>query len=152
MWKSSTSQSRHYKYKTPKCRYIKSFRLRRRRIFPIPTAVSRYRIKVKWWSVSLQITGTWSTVYTSCVILRKIMVLILLVSNICPCGNLNIFTLSPIPDVSARGHYMQDLILLVVCMAKHKRLSDCWSRFYSSSIYWSEEQWSLPGVLCSAAS
>lgn len=53
------------------------------------------------------------------------MALILVVSNIYPYGNLNIFTPSPIPDVSARGQYMQNLILHVLCMATHKRLYDC---------------------------
>lgn len=128
--KSSTSQSRHCKHKTQKCRYIKAFRLSKRRIFPIQTSASRYHIK--WWSVSLQITCTWSTVYTSCVILRKIMALILvvgiyhlLVFSIYPYGNLNILTPLLIPDVSARGQYMQNLILHVLCMATHKRLSHC---------------------------
>lgn len=50
--------------------------------------------------------------------------LLVLVFNIYPYGNLNILTPLLIPDVSARGQYMQNLILHVLCMATHKRLSD----------------------------
>lgn len=154
--KTSTSQSRHCKHKTPKWRNIKGFRPSKRWLFPIPTAASRYGIKVKWWSVSLQITGTWSTVYTSCVIFRKIRALIHVLSNIYPdeyLSNLNIFTHSPTPDVTARGQYMQNLIIHVLCTTTHKRL------------FWLLEQVLqlfdllnratiilIPGVLCSAVS
>lgn len=134
---SSMSQSRHCKHKVTKYRDVKDFRLskRKKKIFPILTAASRYGIKVKWWPVSLQITATWSySTYKPlrdhranywCVILGRITVLSLAVRNIYPYGNLNIFTPLPFPDKSATAQYLENLILHVLYMPKHKKLYDC---------------------------
>lgn len=131
---SSMSQSRHCKHKATKYRDVIYFRLSKRRNLPSRNCSLQVRYKGEAMARITTDHCYMICIYKPlwdhhanycCVILRRIIALILAVSNIYPYGNLNIFTPLPFPDISARGQYMENLILHVLCMPKHKRLHDC---------------------------